>query len=158
MSASERRAGRIPWPPLIYLAAIAAAILLGLAYPLPWIGTPLGDILFAIGWLLVAGFLAMTLGAIRALGKAGTTVLPTREAEALVTSGPFAISRNPIYLGNTMLLAGIGFITGSVWFLILAIVAGFLTQKLAIEPEEKHMAARFGKKYRDYRKKVRRWF
>lgn len=158
MSEIEQKPNRIPWPPLIYLAAIAAAIVLGLLYPLPWIGRPLDDILFALGWLLVAGFVAIDISAIRALSKAGTTVLPTRAAEALVTKGPFAFSRNPIYLGNTMLMTGIGFIAGSLWFLLLAFIAGFLTQKLAIEPEEKNLAHRFGKQYRDYQKKVRRWF
>ena len=43
------------------------------------------------------------------------------------------------------------------WFLVLALVAAFLTQKLAIEPEERHLDVRFGKKYREYSKKVRRW-
>jgi protein-S-isoprenylcysteine O-methyltransferase Ste14 len=74
-----------------------------------------------------------------------------------VSGGPFSFSRNPIYLANTMLTFGIGLIAGSVWFILLGLVAAFATQKLAIEREEKHLDARFGKKYRDYRKKVRRW-
>ncbi|WP_333782903.1 isoprenylcysteine carboxylmethyltransferase family protein [Nitratireductor aquibiodomus] len=75
-----------------------------------------------------------------------------------MTSGPFAVSRNPIYLGNSMILAGIALVSGNPWFLVLLVIACFLTQKLAIEPEERHLALRFGKKYRDYQKRVRRWF
>jgi protein-S-isoprenylcysteine O-methyltransferase Ste14 len=56
-----------------------------------------------------------------------------------------------------MLMIGIGLIAGIVWFILLAPVAAFVTQKLAIEREERHLEARFGKKYRDYTKKVRRW-
>jgi protein-S-isoprenylcysteine O-methyltransferase Ste14 len=54
-------------------------------------------------------------------------------------------------------MIGVGLITGIAWFLPLAIVAAFLTQKLAIEREERHLEARFGKRYRDYAKRVRRW-
>jgi len=148
---------RFPWPPLIYLGAIAAGILLGVAYPLPWIEGPLADILFAAGWLLVATGLVLDIAALRALNRASTTVLPNRASEHLVISGPFAVTRNPIYLGNTILTAGIGLIAGSLWFLLFAVVAAFLTQKLTIESEERHLEARFGKKYRDYRHRVRRW-
>ncbi|WP_295813684.1 isoprenylcysteine carboxylmethyltransferase family protein [uncultured Nitratireductor sp.] len=158
MNDHERQPARFPWPPVLYLAAIAIAATLGVFYPLPWFGPPLSDILFAIGWLLIAGFAFLDLQAMRTLHRAGTAILPTRTADVLVTSGPFAISRNPIYLGNSMLLAGIALVSGNAWFFALLAIACFLTQKLAIEPEERHLALRFGKKYRDYQKRVRRWF
>ncbi|WP_367714940.1 isoprenylcysteine carboxylmethyltransferase family protein [Nitratireductor sp. GISD-1A_MAKvit] len=158
MNDHEHGPARFPWPPVIYLAAIAIAATLGVFHPLPWFGPPFADILFAIGWLLIVGFVFIDIQAMRTLYRAGTAILPTRSADALVTSGPFAISRNPIYLGNSMLLAGIALVSGNVWFIGLLIVAAFLTQKLAIEPEERHLEMRFGKKYRDYRKRVRRWF
>ncbi|MBN8241598.1 isoprenylcysteine carboxylmethyltransferase family protein [Nitratireductor aquimarinus] len=158
MNDHEQRPARFPWPPVIYLSAIVIAAVLGIFYPLPWIGPPLSDLLFAIGWLLIAGFVFIDLQAMRTLHRAGTTILPTRGADTLVTSGPFSFSRNPIYLGNSMLTAGIGLVAGNAWFFASLIVACFLTQKLAIEPEEKHLGLRFGKKYRDYQKRVRRWF
>ncbi|MDJ1463913.1 isoprenylcysteine carboxylmethyltransferase family protein [Nitratireductor sp. GZWM139] len=158
MNDHEQRPARFPWPPVIYLSAIVIAAVLGIFYPLPWIGPPLSDLLFAIGWLLIAGFVFIDLQAMRTLHRAGTAILPTRGADTLVTSGPFSFSRNPIYLGNSMLTAGIGLLAGNAWFFASLIVACFLTQKLAIEPEEKHLGLRFGKKYRDYQKRVRRWF
>ncbi|CAN0653057.1 isoprenylcysteine carboxylmethyltransferase family protein [Nitratireductor aquimarinus] len=158
MNDHEQRPARFPWPPVIYLSAIVIAAMLGIFYPLPWIGPPLSDLLFAIGWLLIAGFVFIDLQAMRTLHRAGTAILPTRGADTLVTSGPFSFSRNPIYLGNSMLTAGIGLVAGNAWFFASLIVACFLTQKLAIEPEEKHLGLRFGKKYRDYQKRVRRWF
>ncbi|MBN7756621.1 MULTISPECIES: isoprenylcysteine carboxylmethyltransferase family protein [Alphaproteobacteria] len=158
MNDHEQRPARFPWPPVIYLSAIVIAAVLGIFYPLPWIGPPLSDLLFAIGWLLIAGFVFIDLQAMRTLHRAGTAILPTRGADTLVTSGPFSFSRNPIYLGNSMLTAGIGLVAGNAWFFASLIVACFLTQKLAIEPEEKHLGLRFGKKYRDYQKRVRRWF
>lgn len=148
---------RVPWPPIIYLAAIAAAIVLGLLFPLPWITEPLSDLLFAAGWLAVAGFAAMEFSAVRALNRAKTTIRPDKPSDHLVTDGAFSFTRNPIYFGNTLLMIGIGLIAGSLWFIGLAVVAAFATQKLAIEREEKHLQARFGKKYIDYTKRVRRW-
>jgi protein-S-isoprenylcysteine O-methyltransferase Ste14 len=157
MSDIQTRPNRLPWPPIIYLAAIALSIALGLLYPLPWISAPLSDILFAAGWLLVAAMVALDFSAMRTMARAKTTIMPNKASEHLVTTGAFSVTRNPIYLGNTLLMIGIGLITGIAWFLPLAIVAAFATQKLAIEREEKHLEARFGKKYRDYTKRVRRW-
>lgn len=148
---------KVPWPPILYLAAIAVAAVLGLLYPLPWITEPLSDLLFAAGWLAVAGVVAIYYSAMQTLKRAKTTIRPDRPSEHLVTSGAFSFTRNPIYFANTLLIIAIGLITANVWFLALALIAAFATQKLAIVPEEKHLQARFGKKYIDYAKKVRRW-
>ncbi|MDH4988902.1 isoprenylcysteine carboxylmethyltransferase family protein [Aminobacter anthyllidis] len=148
---------RVPWPPILYLAAIVVAAVLGLLYPLPWITEPLSDLLFAAGWLAVAGVVAIYYSAMQTLKRAKTTIRPDRPSEHLVTSGAFSFTRNPIYFANTLLMIAIGLITANVWFLALALIAAFATQKLAIAPEEKHLQARFGKKYIDYSKKVRRW-
>lgn len=157
MTEIQARPNRLPWPPLIYLAAIAASIVLHLIYPLPFIGPPLSDILFAGGGLLIIAVVAIDFSAIRTLQRAKTTVMPHRGSEHLVTGGPFSFSRNPIYLANTMLMFGAGLMSQIVWFFPLGLLAAFVTQKLAIEREERHLEIRFGKKYRDYAKRVRRW-
>ena len=157
MNAYDARPNRLPWPPMIYLAAILLAAALTWTVPLPWIPSPLSDILFAIGIVTIVGVVAIDVSAMRTLHKARTTIMPHRGSDHLVSTGPFSFSRNPIYLANTMLTVAIGLIAGSVWFLILGLLAAFATQKLAIEREEKHLEARFGTKYRTYRKKVRRW-
>lgn len=155
-NASERPT-RFPWPPVLYIAAIAIAIALSIFVPLPWFGSPFADLLLAIGCLLVLAFIALTVTAIRTMGRAGTTVVPTQAARQLVTSGPFSITRNPLYLGDTLLMFGVGLIAGWIWFFVMGLAAAFLTHRLAILPEERHLASRFGKKYLDYKKKVRRW-
>lgn len=157
MSELEARPNRFPWPPVIYVAAIALAIVLAWLVPLPWIGRPLSDLLFAVGIITLVGVVLIDLAAMRALSRARTTIMPHRASEHLVTGGPYAFTRNPIYLANTLLMIGVGLMSGIIWFLVLAVVAAFLTQKAAIEREEKHLELRFGKKYRDYAKKVRRW-
>ena len=151
------KAGVIPWPPLIYVAGIAISLILHALYPLPWFGSPMSDILVAVGWLALLAFVALLFTAIRTMNKAKTPINPNAQPEHLVTSGPFGISRNPIYLADTLLLIGVGLVSGITWFLPLALVASFLTQKLAIEREERWLADKFGKRYRDYSKRVRRW-
>lgn len=157
MSKDQDRPGALPWPPILYVAALAAGVVLHWLVPLPWLPPPLSEILFAVGWLMVAGAVAIFVAAIRTMRRAKTTVMPTRASEHLVTTGPFSFTRNPLYLANTMVLIGIGLIVGIVWLILLAPVAAFATQKLAIAQEERHLEVRFGKKYRDYARKVRRW-
>ena len=155
-------ARRLPWPPLIYLGAIAISILLGVFYPLPWLYDASGDVtlegvLPPLGALLIAAAAALWFTAIRAMRAARTPIHPGADPLHLVTAGPFGITRNPIYLGNTILMIGLALVTGNVWFIPLAFIAAFLTAKVAIEGEEKRLASRFGKKYHDYAKRVRRW-
>lgn len=157
MSTIQDRPNTLPWPPMIYIAAAALAIVLHWLLPLPWVPGPFGEFLFAVGWLVVAGAIAIDIAVMRAMSRAKTTIMPHKGSDHLVTGGPFSFTRNPIYVGNTMLMLGVGLISGIVWFLLLAPVAAYATTKLAIEREERHLEARFGKKYRDYMKKVRRW-
>jgi protein-S-isoprenylcysteine O-methyltransferase Ste14 len=157
MSEDVKAPNTVPWPPIIYLGAIALGVVLHLVMPLPWLGSPASDILLAVGVVMIVGVVIIDVAAIRTLRKARTTFMPHRASEHLVVDGPFSFSRNPIYLANTMLTVGIGLVAGILWLLPLALIAAFVTQKLAIAPEERHLAIRFGKRYRDYQKKVRRW-
>jgi protein-S-isoprenylcysteine O-methyltransferase Ste14 len=157
MDNSGERPSHLPWPPVIYLSALALAVILHYLLPLPWIIGPLSDMLFVIGILLVLAAIFLELAAIRTMRRNRTTIRPDRAADHLVTDGPFALTRNPLYLGNCVVMIGIGLIAGSLWFLILSVAAGFVTQKAAIEGEERHLDIRFGKRYRDYKKRVRRW-
>jgi protein-S-isoprenylcysteine O-methyltransferase Ste14 len=115
------------------------------------------------GWLvnagraLVAAGIALDLWAMGAMTSARTNIMPNRGAENLVTSGPFAFSRNPIYLGNTIVTVGIGLGLNALWFLPLAAVAAALVQRLAILREEAHLAARFGPEWTAYAAKTPRW-
>ena len=157
MNGIEQRPNALPWPPVIYIAAIAGALVLQWLWPLPWLPRTLAEFLFAVGWVVIAGALAIDIAAMRTLSRSKTTVMPNKAADHLVTNGPFSFTRNPIYLGNTMLMIGIGLVSGIAWLIALAPAAAFATQKLAIEREERHLEARFGKKFRDYARKVRRW-
>jgi protein-S-isoprenylcysteine O-methyltransferase Ste14 len=157
MSDVQNKPSALPLPPLIYIAAIAISIIAHYAYPLPWLSSPLSDILFAAGWLVLLAVAALLFTAIRTMTRAKTTLNPNATPDHLVTSGPFSITRNPMYLANTLLMIGVGLISGITWFLPLAVIAAFVTQKVAIEREERVLTEKFGKRYRDYAKRVRRW-
>ena len=154
---SAQKAGLVPWPPVIYVVAIAVSLVLHALYPLPWSGSPMSDILVAVGWLALLATAALFFTALRALRRAKTPVNPNAQPEHLVTEGPFGITRNPLYLANTLLLIGVGLVSGITWFLPLALIAAFATKKVAIDKEERWLAEKFGKRYRDYAKRVRRW-
>jgi len=148
----------VPWPPLLYGGGAVLALLLDLAVPLPawWVGAHWPAVRLLGDALIVAG-IALDLWAMATMWRGRANILPHRAATALVTHGPFALSRNPIYLGNTCLLAGAGLAFGIVWFLPVALLAAGLTAHLAIAREEAHLNARFGADWRDYRLRVNRW-
>jgi protein-S-isoprenylcysteine O-methyltransferase Ste14 len=151
------RPNRIPWPPIILLAAIVAAVLLGELLPILWLPSPIFEMVAVLGVMLGGAAIAMDVTAMQAMRRAKTTILPHKGSDALVTTGPFAITRNPIYLGNVLLLFALGMVLGNPWFFAAALAAGGLTQRLAIIREEAHLKAKFPAGWQAYQKKVRRW-
>jgi protein-S-isoprenylcysteine O-methyltransferase Ste14 len=91
------------------------------------------------------------------MARAKANILPHRGATRLVTWGPFGVSRNPIYLGNTVMTASAALAFGKLWLLPAAIAAGFATHHLAILREEAHLAANFGDDWRAYLGRTSRW-
>ncbi len=157
MTPYDKRPNVFPWPPVIYATAILLGALSGYVLPLPWPLSPFSDFLFGIGFMLIALALLIDFNAMRIMHRHKTTIMPNKAADHLVSTGPFAFSRNPIYVANTMLTIGAGLMSGIIWFIPLAFLAAIITQKMAIEREEAHLASKFGKNWRDYTHKVRRW-
>jgi protein-S-isoprenylcysteine O-methyltransferase Ste14 len=156
-SAHPPQLSAIPWPPLLLVAVLVAAWLAGRLYPLPWPGLddwPARLVGYGLG---LAG-IALVAWSIVTLNRAGTTVQPNRGADRLVTDGPFRWRRNPIYLGDVLILLGLAELTHNVWFVVLAPVFALAVYRLAILPEERHLEARFGQSYLDYKARTRRWF
>ena len=86
-----------------------------------------------------------------------TNVLPTRPALRLVTEGPFRLTRNPIYLGNTVMTASAALAFGNGWLVPAALLAAFATHRLAILREEAHLRQRFGAEWDAYAARTPRW-
>lgn len=143
----------VPWPPLIYFAVAAAALALGML--IPWRALP-ADFAMLPGMGLIAGGVLLDFWAMAVMMFARTNILPHRPAGQLVTWGPFAWTRNPIYLGNTLGLLGLG-VAFSGWFIVGALVAAVLVDRLAIRREEAHLSALFGDGWGAYAHRVPRW-
>ncbi len=148
------RPNKIPWPPILLMICIAAGLGLHTMLPFPTQDSPAFQL---AGAALILAALALDVWASLSFRKAKTTILPHRGSDALVTSGPFQFSRNPIYVGNVMILVGVGLMARSLWPIILAPALAIAVQKLAIEREEAHLSARFGAQWEDYAQRVRRW-
>lgn len=156
MSQAENDApNRWPWPPMLYAGSIVAAILLEREVAPTTHGG--GVALAVLGGLLIAAGLTLELGTAWTIRRAKTTIMPHRAASRLVTWGPFRISRNPIYLGNTLLLVGLGLVFDNLWLVGFAFLAAAATQTLAIAGEERHLARKFGAEWEAYAARVRRW-
>lgn len=91
------------------------------------------------------------------LKKEKTTVKPFEKPAALIQTGPFKFSRNPMYLGMALLLLGFGIILGSVTSFIGIILFVFIMESLFIPGEEKILLEQFSEEYTKYKKNVGRW-
>jgi len=155
MSANARdHAGVLLPPPLVYLGVLVAGLALQYFSPLaPWAG-PFSRVA-GLG-LVVAGLLLSATAAPR-FRRAGTALRPNLPTTALVTSGPYRYSRNPLYLSATMVVMGAGLALGNAWILLMLVPAMILVQRGIVQREEEYLEAKFGDTYREYRARVRRW-
>ena len=109
------------------------------------------------GRILIAFALALMIWSVIAMSRAGTTPNPTRPTTALLTTGPFRLTRNPMYLAWELIIVGVGLAFNAPWVILMAIPAAILTRRLVIDKEERYLDTKFGAEYRDYKSRVRRW-
>lgn len=141
-------------PPLVFVAAFLVGVALEWAVPLPGPPAPWG---LTAGLLGIAAFLALNPPSVLLFRRAETSVVPFRPAAALVTSGPYRLTRNPMYLGFVFLYLGLALWLGVLWALVLLPVAVAVVDRMVIAPEERYLERAFGEEYRRYRARVRRW-
>jgi protein-S-isoprenylcysteine O-methyltransferase Ste14 len=110
-----------------------------------------------LGWLLVGIGLALFIATLITFWRHHTTVNPYKAATELCTKGPFRISRNPIYLGDWFILAGVSLLLQTWWPLVFAPLIWAMLRYGVIRHEEAHLEGKFGKAYVDYKARVRRW-
>lgn len=156
ISPASDRANTFPWPPVLLFALPVAAWAAGRAVPVEWPGVDDGPARF-VGLVFGVLGLGLIVWAIVTLRNSGTTVMPDQRSDALVTTGPFSFFRNPIYLGEVLLLLSAAEITKNVWFVVAALLFAVLVTRLQIVAEERHLEARFGDAYAEYKARTRRW-
>ena len=150
---TEASGVRVP-PPLFYVAGFLIGIGLEAAFPIdrpPVAITVAGSALGLGAWLALDG------AAMLSFRRARSSMIPMRPSTALVTSGAYRFTRNPMYLGMAFLYAAIALVLGLVWPLIVLPVVIAAVDQLVIAIEEAHLVRRFGQPYCDYMRAARRW-
>ena len=153
---SNDHAGVIVLPPLTILPPLLAGLLLHFLwtplrfFPEWWIG-------HAVGWPLVVAGVLLLAWSVRTMSRAGVDPDPNEPTSAIVATGPYALSRNPIYVSATVVYVGIAFIVNTVWPIILLPLGIALLYGGVIAREESYMERVFGDEYLKYKARVRRW-
>ena len=141
-------------PFVILGGALVVAALLEWFLPLPFLPTTLSRIIGAAVFL--SGF-AFGMPAFRLMRQAKTTLNPYRSSTAVITSGPFGITRNPLYVANLLNYTGLVIFFGLVWGILLLPAVVWLTNRWVIIPEENYLEQKFGDEYRRYKASIHRW-
>lgn len=152
---SAQRPATLILPPAPYAAALLGGWWLDRnvqALPLDW-----GAATQPLAWLLVGIGLALFGWTLATFWRHRTTVNPYKAASSLCTGGPFRFSRNPIYVGDWFILAGVSLLLQTAWPLLFAPLIWLLLRYGVIRHEEAHLEAKFGEAYRAYKARVGRW-
>ena len=141
-------------PPVIVLASLLLGAVLTAAWPRSFVPHALR---LPVGWLLVAMAAALFLYSIKQFRMAGTPLPGNKPTTAIVRTGPYRFSRNPIYVAFSIFQLGIASWVNSMWLIATLIAAVALMASVVIPREERYLERRFGADYLEYKRSVRRW-
>ena len=141
-------------PPLLYALAVVAGVVLNRRWPLP---IPAGALATSAGALLVVAGIALAIVSVGRFRRSATSIVPIRPAGALVLSGPYQYTRNPMYVSLALLTIAAGLLRATWWPIVLLVPTLAAVQQFVILPEERYLRRRFGTEYDAYTSRVRRW-
>lgn len=143
---------RVP-PPLVFITVFLLGWLIQSRLPLPFLPNPAALIL---GGALVASYLGLAIASIPTMVRGGGTLNTSAPSKALVTSGVYRVTRNPMYLSLLLLYTGVACITSMTWAVILLPTLVIYCQVLIVR-EERYLTRAFGAAYSSYQASVHRW-
>ena len=151
----EDTSGIVAPPPLLYVGAFLSGMAIHTFLPL--------SLLSAVSLRLITG-ITLSVGsglfvfwALLTMRRFKTTISPYRPSTAIVMTGPYRLSRNPIYIAMTGLYAGVAFLLNSVCPLLILPLLLFVMHHGVILREERYLSLKFSETYDSYKSKVRRW-
>jgi protein-S-isoprenylcysteine O-methyltransferase Ste14 len=148
----------IVFPPALLLGTLMLGLVLGLLWPMRLL--PASS---SATWAQIVGAVMVVFGAVlmiwgrTTMVRSGTNVNPGEPTLAIVTDGPFRFTRNPLYLGGTIVYLGLGVGINSAWLMVLFAPMILLLHWGIIRREEGYLEAKFGDIYLNYKAHVRRW-
>ncbi len=140
-------------PPLAFVLAFLCGVAINSAVPLA-LPMPFAR---AIGAIAIAAGGALMIGAVALFILRRTTIIPFADPSGLVASGPYRITRNPMYVGLALAYSGIALALPSLWSLLFLPLPLLLLEAVVIPFEEGRMRAAFGSHYAAYCRRVPRW-
>jgi protein-S-isoprenylcysteine O-methyltransferase Ste14 len=106
--------------------------------------------------MVAVGGFAVAVAAVQFI-RAGTHLEPYKPALALVSTGIYRYSRNPIYVGFSFIFTGAALLLGNTWLLLLLLPTLLTVHFGVVRREEEYLLGKFGAAYRAYQSQVRRW-
>jgi protein-S-isoprenylcysteine O-methyltransferase Ste14 len=143
-------------PPLFFLSALLLGVVIDdRLRPLPIFPHDRWRLFGLVA--VVAGIGIVTAGR-RVMVRQGTNVNPTQPTTTIVEAGPFRFTRNPLYLGLTLLYIGLSLLLNTWWSLFLLVPVWLVMHFAVVRREEAYLERKFGQTYLAYRGRVRRYF
>ena len=155
MSEKLDNPGVIVHPPIALLIAFVAGLVLEWLRPWPFVPASIPN--FWVGVLLFAAGFALLVWAFVSFRRAGTNVQTSEPSTAIVERGPYGFSRNPIYSGMFLALAGLAVGFDSLWVLAMLVPFYLVIRYGVVAREEAYLERKFGGTYLAYKSRVRRW-
>ena len=150
------RTGIIIPPPLLGILCIAFGFIADYIKPMPMFDSK-GMIHIVSGIALIVIAACIIFMARKQFIAHGTHPSPFTPTSAIVVTGIYSMSRNPIYVAFLLVVIAFAFFTNSIWFLVSAVLLFFLLTFIVIKGEERFLKGKFGAEYDAYCKRVRRW-
>lgn len=148
------KAGVIIFPPILFICAIALGVAIGYIFPVAFLPF---YIVLILGIVLLIIAIVLLRRSVRALAIHKTTVNPSGVTTAIVTSGIYKHTRNPIYISFTLIYISALVMTNAWWGFLLLVPLLIIVQKGIVEREEKYLTQKFGEEYLKYKSEVKRW-
>jgi protein-S-isoprenylcysteine O-methyltransferase Ste14 len=143
-------------PPLVYAAGVAIGIAVSRIWKMPTLGLGSNVRDIAAASLILAGVIVAA-ASVGLFIRKRTAIIPYKPAIALVTSGIYRWSRNPMYLGLALVYLGLALLLNSLPVLVLLPVVLAIIQSQVIVREEAYLERAFGPTYAAYKRQVRMW-
>lgn len=153
-ASTSDRAGVIAFPPMLYGSTLVLGLLLSYLFPTPLLRAPL---VLSLGAILTIIGVSTLLLAFRGMIQHQTTIHPNGATTAIVSTGIYRYSRNPMYLSLTLIYVAVSVMANAWWGLLLLVPLLMVVQRGIVEREEQYLIRKFGDEYRRYQTQVRRW-